>query len=512
MIYFMTKSIPVFKKMAFFLFFTTLCLTTKLQAAELLIGTAETDITPTLPVALMGQFYLRIADTIETPLTANVVALESRDENYSLDMAITVSCDVVVIPTLYVQKIRSEVKKQLPDLDVTKIFLNATHTHTSPVLVNDAKMQFPIPKDGILQVEAYQAFFVQQVTKAIVKAWKNRAPGSVTWGLGHASIANNRRLVFSKRASDPGPFLNGTTQMYGSPDSPDFMNLEGMAEDDINTLFFWDKSDKLIAMAIDVPCPAQEVEGRRAVNADYWHPVREKLKQRFGQDLCIVGWIGVAGDQSPHILYRKSAEERMRKLRNLSREEELARRIVLAVEETYETVKNERLSDVQLTHKVEILNLPEFEISEREYLFAKAESDKYAAMIEADPDAAEKVQARMSWNADVVNRYEMQLEVPHPMLETEVHVLRIGDIVVCTNPYELFTDYGIRMQARSKALQTFTIQLVGPGPAHYIPTEEAVKGGGYSAVPASCPVGPEGGQILVDRTVDLINEIFTVDK
>lgn len=509
MIYLIKQSIPGFMKYVFLVFLSSLCLTPKLQASELLIGTAETDITPTLPVALMGQFYLRIADTIETPLTANVVALESRDENYSLDMAITVSCDIVLVPTLYVQRIRIEVKKLLPDLDVTKIFLNATHTHTSPVLVNDAKMQFPIPKEGILQVEAYQEFFIQQVTEAIVKAWKTRAPGSVTWGLGHASVANNRRLVFSARSGDPGPFLNGTAQMYGSANSPDFMNLEGMAEDDVNTLFFWDKRDKIIAMAIEVPCPAQEVEGRRAVNADYWHPVRQKLKQKFGNELCVIGWIGVAGDQSPHVIYRKSAEERMRKLRNLTREEEIARRIVLAVEETYETVKNERQTDVQLTHRVEIFNLPEFEISEREYLSATAERDKYAAMIEADPDAAEKVQARMSWNAGVVSRYETQLEDPHPMMETEVHVLRIGDIVVCTNPFELFTDFGIRMQARSKALQTFTLQLVGPGTAHYIPTAEAVEGGGYSAVPASCPVGPEGGKILVDRTVDLIDELFS---
>ncbi|MCD6596524.1 MAG: hypothetical protein J7L04_02480 [Bacteroidales bacterium] len=499
------------KKNVLVLFFMVLGFAMNLHAQKLLIGTAETDITPTLPVALVGQFHLRIADTVETPLTANVVALESRDENNSLDIAIMVSCDVVFIPVVYTKMVRDEVKKQLPDLDVRKIFLNATHTHTAPVLSNDSNSTFlyPIPKEGVLQVEEYRAFFVQQVTVAIVNAWKSRMPGSVTWGLGHASIANNRRVVYSKKALDPGPFGNKTAKMYGKSNSPDFNNLEGMAEDDVNMLFFWDKRGKLIAITIDVPCPAQEVEGRLAVNADYWHPVREKLKKRFGKDLCILGWIGVAGDQSPHIIYRRSAEERMRKLRNLSRLEEIARRIVLAVEETYEAVKYEGLTDVQLTHKVETLNLPTFIISENEYLFAKAERDKYAAIIDADLNEAEKVLTRKTWNADVVKRYEMQQKDPS-VLETEVHILRIGDIVICTNPFELFTDFGIAMQARSRALQTFTIQLVGSG--HYVPTEKAVIGGGYSAIPQSCPLGPEGGQILVDRTVDLINEIFTVNK
>jgi len=493
-------------------FLTALLLVANLNAEELHIGTATTDITPTLPVALVGQFNLRIADTIETPLTANVVALESRDKDNSLDMAIMVSCDVVKIPAVYSKMIREEVKKQLPDLDVKKIFLNATHTHTAPVLENgsNSTFQYPIPKEGVLQVEEYQDFFVQQVSKAIVKAWKIRTPGSVTWGLGHASIANNRRVVYSEERIDPGPFGNKTAQMYGKTNSPDFMNLESIADDDINMLFFWDKKGKLIAMTIDVPCPAQEVESRLAVNADYWHPVREKLRQRFGKDLCILGWIGVAGDQSPHLIYRKSAEERMRKLRNLTRLEELGRRIVLAVEETYEAVKEEGQTDVQLAHTVETLNLPMLMITEEVYHFAKAERDKYAAQIDSDPNAANRVLTRKTWNADIVKRFEMQKEDPHPKLETEIHVLRIGDIVICTNPFELFTDYGIRMQARSKALQTFTLQLVGPG--HYVPTKKAVHGGGYSAIPQSCPIGPEGGQILVDRTIDLVDEIFCDDN
>ena len=144
-----------------------------------------------------------------------------------------------------------------------------------------------------------------------------------------------------------------------------------MEDHDVNMLFFWDKAGKLIAMTIDVPCPAQEVETRSAVNADYWHPVREKLKQRFGPDLCVLGWIGAAGDQSPRPMYRKAAEERMIKLRNLSRLEEIARRIVLAVEEAYETVKNDRYANVQLIHKVENLTLPMRLVTEEECDYAQ---------------------------------------------------------------------------------------------------------------------------------------------
>jgi hypothetical protein len=42
----------------------------------------------------------------------------------------------------------------------------------------------------------------------------------------------------------------------------------------------------------------------------------------------------------------------------------------------------------------------------------------------------------------------------------------------------------------------------------YLPTERAVRGGGYSAVVHSGQVGPEGGQVLVDRTVEAIDSVF----
>ena len=120
-----------------------------IRAAELQIGTATIDISPKLPVALQGQFHMRIAKTAETPLTANVIAMESLEDGKSLDMAIMVSCDLISIPTDLLALVREEVHQLLPGLDVNKIFINGTHTHTAPVLVNG---QYPIPKDTVTQV------------------------------------------------------------------------------------------------------------------------------------------------------------------------------------------------------------------------------------------------------------------------------------------------------------------------------------------------------------------------
>jgi hypothetical protein len=466
-------------------------------ATELLVGTAEADITPAEPVAVSGQFHLRIARKIETPITANVIALESREEGLSRDVAIMVSCDLLYIPSDVLELVRKAVRARLPGIDTRKIFLNGTHTHTAPVVLPD---KYPIPKEGVMQVEEYLCFLAKRVADAIVQAWNKRSRGSVTWGLSHAVVAYNRRAVYT----------DGSAQMYGKTDRTDFRNLEGYEDHDVNTLFFWNDSGKLIGAVINVSCPSQEVESRSAVNADFWHPVREALKERYGEHLCVLAWTGASGDQSPHLMYRKAADERMRQLRNLNRLDEIARRIVRAVDDAYETVKNDRHTDVPLIHKVEMILMPMRLVTEAEYTEAKEAVEKAAAQIKLNPKAALREYRRMKWYGITVNRFEQQRTEPKPKYEMELHVLRIGDVAICTNSFELFTDYGIRMKARSKALQTFVVQLVGPGT--YLPTEKAVRGGHYSAVVHSSLVGPEGGNVLVDRTVNIINSLWTESK
>ena len=40
-------------------------------------------------------------------------------------------------------------------------------------------------------------------------------------------------------------------------------------------------------------------------------------------------------------------------------------------------------------------------------------------------------------------------------MPVEVHIIRIGDVVIATNPFELYLDYGMRIKGRSPAVQTF---------------------------------------------------------
>ena len=182
---------------------------------NLYIGAATVDITPKLPVAVDGQMTVRIAEVAETPLTANVIVLESGKENTT----VIVSCDMVTIPTVLKEMIQKEVKKSLPVLDTKKIIINATHTHTGGV-VRDNRYNIP---EGVTQVKDYLEFVSDQVAKTIVTAYNQREQGSVSWGISHAKVAYNRRAVYE----------DGTAKMYGNTAQSNFIKVEGYEDQEI---------------------------------------------------------------------------------------------------------------------------------------------------------------------------------------------------------------------------------------------------------------------------------------
>jgi len=454
-------------------------------AATLHVGAASTSITPDEPVALSGQMHTRVATEVETPVQANVLAIEARDGDTVTDQAIFVACGLVAIRGGILEMVRASVSERLPEIDVNKIVLSATHSHTAPVLVDG---NYHIP-EGVMTPAAYRAFFTKQVTDAIEAAWKSRRPAKAGWGLGHAVVGHNRRMIYE----------DGTAVMHGSKTSDGFRGFEGPDDPGVEVLFFWDESDALIATALSLGCPAQRAGSGSAVNADFVHPLREALKEKYGEELVVLCWISAAGDHTPHLQIRKEAEARMNAFRGLDEIGEIARRLVIAWEEAHEGAKQEKFADVPFVHRVTPVELPERIVTREEMENARKEAEDWS-------QKEAKFFRRVKWHQKVVDRYERQQAGTIIPYVQELHTLRIGDIAIATNDFELFLQYGIQMKAKSPALQTFLIQLCGPGT--YVPTPLAEAGGGYSAIVQSNDVGSEGGQALTDATVAALKGLW----
>ena len=73
----------------------------------------------------------------------------------------------------------------------------------------------------------------------------------------------------------------------------------------------------------------------------------------------------------------------------------------------------------------------------------------------------------------VINRYEIQDQ--EPTVGFDMNIVRLGDIAVASNPFELYLYYGQNIKARSHAAQTFLVQLAAGAdhPAGYLPSPDA---------------------------------------
>ncbi len=475
-------------------------------------GWAQTDITPDQKVFIQGQFHARISEGVLDPVTASVLAMESVKNGRPRDCAVMVSCDLVGISDELRDAVRERVQALLPDFDTGKIFVGATHTHTAPQ--TSTGREYGIELDA-MDPEEYIEWAADKIAGAVQEAWEKREISAVGYGMGYAVVGRNRRLT-SK---------DGSTKMYGKAGRPDFSHVEGYEDHSVYVMMTYDENKNLTGMVVNVACPSQVSEHLYQISADYWHETREELRRRFGDDLYVLAQCAPAGDQSPHVLIGKRAEERMWRLKGRDTDQnaprdEIAQRIADAVGDILPYAEKELEWDPHFAHKYEKLDLPRRMISKEDVEEAvetarpfKEEYEKLAKEIENNPEMREEPRwykeitrsyRKMNRGEQVKERFEMQQS--HPNMPIEVHAVVVGDVAFATNPFELYLDYGVRIRELSKATQTFLMQKAGSR-GTYLPSARSIGGKGYGTVPASTEIGPEGGDKLVDWTVKTINEL-----
>jgi len=281
-------------------------------------------------------------------------------------------------------------------------------------------------------------------------------------------------------------------------------------------------------VVINIAASSQVTENLYQISADYWNETRLEVKKRLGENVYILPQCSAGGDQSPHILIGERAETRMQKLmfpdttleygdRTVAHRKQIAIRIADAVSSVYPYMKDNIEWDPVVRHQMQkvelsrrLIGMEDVKSALKEGEQYKTEYEKLLKELQDNPSLREKPRwytnitqtyTRMKRGYSVQERYEM--EKRQPKMPVEVHITRIGDIVFATNPFELYLDYAMRIKARSKAIQTFIVQLTGSG--SYLPPYRSTLGGSYGAVPASTLMGPEGGQELVEKTLEMID-------
>lgn len=367
-----------------------------------------------------------------------------------------------------------------------------------------------VKDDNILEPKEALEFLADRIFACIVQAWQNRKKAYFSNQFGRAVVGHCRRVVYD----------DGTAKMWGDTNSANFETLETGNDSGIELIYTFDENKKLTGVVANIACPSQVVEHRSFISSDYWGKVKILLREKFGEDLKVLGLCSAAGDQCPRDMIRWVNPETPIDDPNIKRDNyierkadpsmfdiegtwKIGKRIANEIIDVYESAIQELMSEAVLKHEKLILDLPIRRVTITEYNNAKKELEAYIKEKQGNFDFNDS--AKLHIFAGTMARYEFQQN--HDIHQIEIHIARLGDVAFATNPFELFLDYGNQIRARSKAKQTFLIQLANGGDG-YLPTKRAEQGSHYSAYVSSGITGHQGGELLVRKTLQKINEMW----
>ncbi len=492
-----------------------------MENKPVLIGWGVGSITPSAPVLLRGQTYLRTSEGVHDPLLATCMAIG----HGKADAVLWLSLDLTQLPQYVTERIAAAVAEKIEGFTRDRLICSCIHTHTAPYLDRDRNSELwgefyrirTVP-EGVMPPEDYRdKVFIPGCVDACVKALEAMAPAGVSAVLGHAVIGHCRRVVYR----------DGTSKMYGSANTYNFERSEGPSDDSIEYIYVYDGKGRLTGLVMNVCCPAQVVESQCVVSADFVGAFRRQLAETLGYELPVLTIIGAAGDISPRDLIRQrpgrdpfNPKQEMgpngkplpwnrgeASMRSFEGTEELGRRLVWSFLYDREKADAAVTFDFPFAYRFEYLPTRIRTVSEDEYAAANARLK--AALEEKGGDYSafsDEEKRTYSLDAAVVNRYARQKK--SVFYQTPLHIMRIGDCALYTCPYELFLEYGQRIRARSNATHTLIAELTDDE-TEYLPTPFAVAAKSYSALVCNQLVSCEGGEFFVESVIERINRLFS---
>jgi neutral ceramidase len=439
-----------------------------MAAQPLSVGFAEMDFTPAPGLMLQGQMHPRLAERARDPLLANALAVQSGDETVVL-----VSVDICFLPAPFVEETQAAFAR-MTGLPARRLLLHATHTHVAPTVVRvvgaDADRAFGERLRGAILAAAEQAL-------------ARLEPVSLFVGAGCLDhMGWNRRAMFS----------NGRSGMYGHSDAPGFVGMEGPRDGELGVLFARNEAGEIRGVVLSFSTHPNAIENACVYSADIPGAARAALKLLLGPDVAVVYLTGAAGNTAPSMLDPHVPEQPWRGEAGLVRSGlylagEAAKVIAACVEPMAEPQM--RLEQIDLALPLRHWPAPD------------------------DPTYPEPL-ASTGWEEARPYYEGAMADWPRRLTEespvtVRLSALRLGDAAICTNPAELFVEYGLALRERSTARVTLIAELTD-GYVGYVPTELAFSRGGYETWPApTSQLPPEAGAQIVEATIALLGSAFS---
>lgn len=427
----------------------------------MLTGTAWEEITPDHPVPLLGQMHVRLGQYTRDPLTVNAVVFADGEQRLAL-----VSIDVCLLPDGLVRSLQQAVAAAT-GVAPSAVILTATHTHVAPCTTS------------LLAGEADPGF-LQQLEQAIVRAVQ-RALADLEPVALYAGRGYLEQMGWNRR----GMRRDGSCHMYWGSWKEDFVGLEGPRDGEVGVIWATKADGQIKVIIPSFATHPNCVEGESYYSADLPGQVRRVLRAALGEDIGVVYLTGAAANTAPSIM--ENNPENQQPWRG---ESGLVRSGLYLGGEILKVMSSQTTSMVE----------PRLQHEQAELHIAMRAWDSWADLTEFGGAMRTYFeQSQADWPA--------LLRDDNPV-SVRLHVIRLGDAVICCNPAELYVEFGLAIKQRSPARVTLIAEL-SDGWCGYVPTPEAIRHGGYSATTNRYTrLLPEAGWRITETTQQMLHNVF----
>ena len=449
--------------------------------AELQAGTAVVDITPQeWPLAPRGSFTPRPVDSAHDSLKVRCLVLD--DGSTSIAMAVVDSCMVH-------RDVLDPAKKQASEatgIPADHMLVSATHTHSAP---------FANAQHGTPQELAYQKRLQEGIVEAITQASKNRQPARAGWsGYDLPDEVFNRRWFLKPGTVPTNPFGEDTDIVKMNPPRNNniLINPAGPTDPEVSVLYVVNSRGRPLAVLANYSLHYVGNVGGQ-MSADYFGEFSRLMPVRLGrppEGFIAMMSNGTSGDinnfnfRNPRP--RREPYEQIRIV--ASKAADAATRAIRQIDTpSGDLTLAMRQREITLKHRV-----PTAEQIER----AKS-------IVEMDAEEEKKL-PRL---AKAYATRTLKLAEEPPTTKVLIQTLRIGDLAICTLPFEVFVEIGLELKAKSPAADTFVVSF-GNGGYGYLPTPEQHQFGGYETWLTTNKVQEDASVILVDNLLEMLGELF----
>lgn len=411
-------------------------------------GYATRDITPREPAWLQGYANrVKPSEGVSEPISIACLALRV-DETVLL----LVTCDLIGIHSYRCDDFAASIQ-QAVGIPGERIMFSCSHTHFGPGL---SLARFADPAVGVLESSAeYVQFFRNRLVECAQECVSTLHAGSL-----EVLRVPVPQVTYNRRTVKPDGTV-ATNFMFPGVAEP--LTVQPV-DDELSVLRFRDETG-VRAVVVNYGCHpvtggGERERGHYLVSADYVYYLRRALQDELGAALLFT--LGSAGDVVPADRYGKSRERIGSLLAN-----------TILMRDRFFCPDPAPTLDHTLVSVDVAVNTPAGGTD--------AAAAYEAARKRAQDAGSEDTSAAEAYSV-AANRYFRSRLYPEDRYTVPVKIFRIGGTVLVGLPFEVLTEFSLRLKERFP--QAVLISIAN-GYQGYLPFEHEYARGGYEASDAS---------------------------